>query len=263
MADAPAERLGEGTRAPRLGAHLDWLVRPAPGPAPVPAGDDGSGDATGAYAWPAGSKLAGELGALVDCAGAVVADLGCGLGQLGFSALALGARRVLFADGSPAAVDLAQRTISCNRLGARAEARLHRWGQALPGAGYALILGGDILYRAECFAALVATISASLAAGGQCLLADPRTRLDDEFAALLPACGLGWRLEAARRGLHPGARGAAGRLSDSHPRSGVVDAPPWAITAPCPSLKSSMPIFPNTASRSSSVPTSTPLPPRL
>jgi SAM-dependent methyltransferase len=201
MADAPSERRDEGARAaraPRLPPHLDWLIRPAPGPDPAPA--PAEADVTGAYAWPAGSRLAGELAALVDCRGAVVADLGCGLGQLGFSALALGAQQVLFADGSPVAIDLAARTIGANRFGARARACRHLWGQALPGAPCTLILGGDILYRPECFAGLVDTIHASLAPGGQCLLADPRTRLDDEFAALLAGRRLGWRLERRAAG---------------------------------------------------------------
>jgi len=191
MADAPPERLAPAERAPRPLAHLAWLIRPAHGPELTSADQDLSG----AYAWPAGGRLAGELAELVDCRGTVVADLGCGLGQLGFSALALGAQRVLFADGSPALIALAERTIACNQLGARAQASHHRWGQALPGGDYALILGGDILYRPACFSALAATISASLADGGQCLLADPRTRPDDEFAAQLAARGLGWRCE--------------------------------------------------------------------
>jgi SAM-dependent methyltransferase len=193
MADAPTDRLPPDARAPRLPPHLDWVIRPAPAPAPAPALADE--DVTGAYSWPAGSRLAGELEELVDCRGEVVADLGCGLGQLGFSALALGARRVLFADGSPALIALAARTIACNRLGAQAQASLHRWGQALPGGDYTLILGGDILYRPACFAALSDTIGASLAPGGLCLLADPRTRLEDEFAAQLARHALGWRLE--------------------------------------------------------------------
>jgi hypothetical protein len=192
MADAPTGRPQPGACAPRLPAHLDWLIRPAPGPGLAPEADE---DVSGLYAWPAGSRMAGELAALSACQGAEVADLGCGLGQLGFSALALGAGRVLFAAGSPAALDLVARTIGCNRLGARAQAVHHQWGQALPGAPYRLILGGDILYRPACFAALCATIGASLAHGGACLLADPRTRLEEEFAALLAGCGLAWRCE--------------------------------------------------------------------
>jgi predicted nicotinamide N-methyase len=197
MEDAPAA-------APRLPAHLDWLLRPAPLPSQysaherTPAASDD--DVTGAYSWPAGSRLAGELRELADCRGAEVADLGCGLGQLGFSAIALGAHRVLFADGSPPLIDLAERTIACNQLGARAQASIHRWGQALPGGGYALILGGDILYRPECFAAIADTLMASLARGGVCLLADPRTRLDAEFAAELARRALCWSCERRSAG---------------------------------------------------------------
>jgi predicted nicotinamide N-methyase len=198
MADASTDRQQPGARAPRLPSHLDWLIRPAHGPRPAPSGT--ADDVTGAYAWPAGSKLASELAVLADCRGALVADLGCGLGQLGFSALALGAQRVLFADGAPELIDLAARTIACNQLATRAQASRHHWGQPLPGAGYTLILGGDILYRPECFAALADTISASLAHGGECLLADPRTRLEDELAALLADRRLGWRSERRSTG---------------------------------------------------------------
>ncbi len=193
MADAPIDRIRRSGSSPRLPPHLDWLILPPPGPDAAPAGADE--DATGAYSWPAGSRMARELAELAACGGAQVADLGCGLGQLGYTALALGARQVLFADGSAGLIDLAARTIAGNRLGARAQASLHRWGQALPAAPYQLILGGDILYRPECFAALCDTISASLAPGGQCLLADPRTRLEDEFAAELARHALSWRLE--------------------------------------------------------------------
>ncbi len=211
MAAAPHHR----AQSAPLPAHLAWLIRPPgvppasagahPGDAAVgadeQAGEDGGGaDVTGAYAWPAGSRLAEELAQLVDCRGATVADLGCGLGQLGFSALALDAAQVRFADGARALVELAARTISCNQLGARAQASVHQWGDPLPGAPFTLILGGDILYRPECFSGLAATLDASLAPGGECLLADPRRTLDPEFTTALAHHALAWIWERRAAG---------------------------------------------------------------
>ena len=84
-------------------AHLDWVIAPAEGPQRLLATDDE--DVTCLYQWPVGATLAARLAELVPCQGRRVADLGCGLGSLGLSALALGAREVLFADGSAIAKD--------------------------------------------------------------------------------------------------------------------------------------------------------------
>jgi ribosomal protein L11 methylase PrmA len=129
---------------------------------------------------------------VASCRDQRVADLGCGLGHLGFTALALGARAVVFADGSPMVVDRIARTISLNHLDERARTVLHQWGEPLPDAPFPLILGGDILYRPECFPALILTIASSLAPAGVCLLSEPRRRCEEELLAAVEERGLAW-----------------------------------------------------------------------
>jgi predicted nicotinamide N-methyase len=177
--------------------HLAWVVSPADGPRPALAGADE--DVTCLYQWPAGAFLGSRLDELAPCAGRRVADLGCGRGALGLSACAAGAAWVLFADASPVAIDFLARTLAVNDLAGRAAAVRHAWGEPLPSGPFDVILGGDILYRPECFAALMATLAASLAPGGRAVLSDPRTRLEDALPALAAANGLRW---ATRRLAH-------------------------------------------------------------
>jgi|GEM_PF-5261845 predicted nicotinamide N-methyase len=164
------------------------------------AGADALDDSTGLYAWPSGSKLAGELPALVDCRGAAVADLGCGLGRLGFAAAALGAGTVVFADGSPLVIARLASQLQSAQLGSRAQAVHHLWGDPLPGGPFALILGGDILYRPACQSALMATIAASLTRDGVCLLSDPRHRLADELDQAVRGLALAWTCQRRELG---------------------------------------------------------------
>lgn len=175
--------------------HLAWVVAPADGPRRELAHDDE--DVTCLYQWQAGAFLATLPETRTACSGRRVADLGCGRGALGLSACAAGARRVLFADASRVAIDFLARTIALNALGDRAQATLHAWGTPLPDGPWEVILGGDILYRPDCFAALLDTIAASLAADGVALLSDPRITLEEALAGLAAARGLTW--EAARR----------------------------------------------------------------
>ena len=184
----------------RLPAHLRWLREPDP--EVVPEGDGGAAavavpadDHTWAYVWPAGTRMAPELPALAPLAGARLCDLGCGLGALGFTALGAGAAEVFFADGAAGAVAWIDAVIAANGLAARARAARHQWGTPLPGSPWPLIVGGDILYRPASFPALVATIRASLAPDGICLLSDPRQRLEDELPELMRAHGLSWAQE--------------------------------------------------------------------
>ncbi|MBA2482713.1 MAG: methyltransferase domain-containing protein [Planctomycetes bacterium] len=155
-------------------------------------------DGTSAYAWPAGDRLVRELGVVVRCAGASVCDLGCGRGALGLAALSAGARSVAFADLNASALALARQQVTERGYAARATFHHHRWGSAIPGTPYEIILGGDILYRPECFADLMTTIRASLAANGCCVLSDPRTRLEEDLPLLAAGRGLSWN--RTRRG---------------------------------------------------------------
>lgn len=174
----------------RTPLHLAWLLRPSTNIDQSTVAVDA--DLTGAYAWPSGTKLAVDLEHLATCRDQRVADLGCGLGQLGFTALGLGARTVVFADGSSVVVDHIARTIALNHVDARAQVVLHQWGDPIPGGTFPLIVGGDILYRPECFMALVDTIASSLAPGGVCLLSEPRHRCEDELLTAIAARSLSW-----------------------------------------------------------------------
>jgi SAM-dependent methyltransferase len=138
-------------------------------------------DATGVYRWPAGDRLSKDLHAVIVLTGLRVLDLGCGPGQCGRRAQELGAAEVVFADGNPVAV------------AALPGAVLHQWGDPVPGAPFAVILGGDILYRSECFAALLHSIALALTPQGVALLADPRPSLESELPALAEQAGLTWK----------------------------------------------------------------------
>jgi len=155
----------------------------------MPEPSAASVDATGRYAWPAGLRLARDLRAVVDCQDLELCDLGCGTGVVGKAALQGGARRVAFLDGAADALAGLRLALPDE---ARATFHLHQWGDAPPGGPYRLILGGDILYREECFAQLLASIALGLAPGGQCLLSDPRKRLEEELPILAAAVGLHW-----------------------------------------------------------------------
>lgn len=168
-----------------LPAH-DWSAALA---AAAAEGDDRP---TWAYAWPAGERIRGELTALVELAGRRVCDLGCGQGRLGLTALLAGAA-VCFADGSSHPLRWLRAVLAANDLDA--DCVEHQWGDLLPGGPYDLVLGGDILYRPECFADLLATIAASLVPDGCALLADPRSRLEPELPELAATAGLRWASE--------------------------------------------------------------------
>jgi predicted nicotinamide N-methyase len=189
-----------------------------------PRADDGASadDSTGRYAWPAGLALAQDLATLAACRGRRVADLGCGRGHCGRSALELGASSVLFLDASAALIeDLRQAAASWvipaggspastgqpeqpeQPMSARCAFECAVWGDVLPGPPFDLILGGDILYRDAALPALFATITCSLAAGGLALLSDPRPGLRahvaDAWAACTGPASEHWQLEETRR----------------------------------------------------------------
>jgi len=146
-------------------------------------------DLTWAYAWPAGLRLSARLAEFDPCQ-VRLADLGCGRGNLGFTALTLGVPGVVFADRSPTALAFVDQVIAANGFHDRASTAVHEWGAVIPGAPFQLILGGDILYRPAFFDKLLASIAASLDDGGRCLLADPRQRLDAELPTLAAAAEL-------------------------------------------------------------------------
>ena len=153
--------------------------------------DDTSDDGTWRYTWPAGERLLSELTELIDPRGKTVIDLGCGRGRLGRWALEHGATRVVFADQSSAA--LAEVMGGLGTFVTYAQALQHSWGEPLPRVD--LVLGGDILYRAQMFGKLLTSVASALAQGGRAVLADPRVNLEPELPVIAAECGLSWSTE--------------------------------------------------------------------
>jgi predicted nicotinamide N-methyase len=172
--------------------HLAHLRIPVP--LPVLDGTATDEDLTWAYPWPGGLRLSAGLDGVVDCRGLRVADLGCGRGHLGFTALTQGAVTVVFADASRTALDFVDAVATANGMEPRMTCAPHTWGDVIPGAPFDLILGGDILYRPAFFGRLLASIADSLAPAGHALLSDPRVALDEELPALAAGAGLSWRI---------------------------------------------------------------------
>ena len=141
---------------------------------------------TWAYDWPAGQRLAADLThfSLPDR----VADLGCGRGLLGLTALQHGCREVLFADASAVVLEYVQEVLKLNNFDA--EVAVHKWGEPLPGGQWPCILGGDILYRPECFKDLMYSLAQSLTEDGYAYLSDPRRQCEPELQELAADNGL-------------------------------------------------------------------------
>jgi predicted nicotinamide N-methyase len=178
--------------------HLSWVRFPADGPR-FDLARHADDDATGTYQWPAGAALASELQQHVNCQEKRVLDLSCGRGALGFTALALGAKAVVFADANPIVVDLVERTLIGNALQERATAVACSWGQVPPQGPFDIILGGDILYRPELFVPLAQSIASGLSPTGICLLSDPRTTLESALPTIFSAAGLHWTQQRQAR----------------------------------------------------------------
>jgi predicted nicotinamide N-methyase len=154
----------------------------------------GDGDLTWAYPWPAGERLAADLAEVVDCRGLRIAELGCGRGRSGLTALLLGAANVLFADLEEAPLAYVSRALAVNAVAERGHVARHAWGEPLPGGPFDLLIGADILYRPLFHEALLRSIASSLAPNGHCLLADPRTELETELPEIAATFGLSWHI---------------------------------------------------------------------
>lgn len=148
--------------------------------------------ATWPYLWPGGLRLAADLAALLPPPTGRLLDLGCGRGLLGMQAWLLGWRRITFADGDPAALGMLQ---DCLKDMPEADCQLLEWDKALVGPSYDVILGGDILYRPEYHASLLACIASQLSNQGQALLADPRSQIEANLGQLACRNGLDLSIE--------------------------------------------------------------------
>ncbi len=143
-----------------------------------------SPDGTWRYQWPAGSRFLAEIADLVPVVGKRVIDLGCGQGRLGRWALQAGAAEVVFADHSAEALELISDLPGARRL-------VHAWGEPLPSCD--VLLGGDILYRADYFPALLDSVASALTTpAAVAWLVDPRTHLEPELPHLAAARSLRW-----------------------------------------------------------------------
>ncbi|MFW5846224.1 MAG: methyltransferase, partial [Planctomycetota bacterium] len=172
--------------------QADDLILPAAAWSAALAAAEAAGDyrPTWAYTWPAGERLAADLPQLNDCRGRQVCDLGCGRGVLGLQALRSAAASVVFADASPHPLAWVDAVLQANAWQDRGRTLVHRWGTALPPCD--LVLGGDILYRPECFVDLLDSLAAAARQGAEILLSDPRTELEQELPGLAASRGLSW-----------------------------------------------------------------------
>jgi SAM-dependent methyltransferase len=156
----------------------------------------GDGDLTWAYPWPAGERLAQDLQSLQELIpvlrGGRIAELGCGRGRTGLTALIHGAGSVLFCDLAPEPLAYVEEALRLNHLQERGAVFRHAWGETLPHGLYDVIVGADILYRPAYQRALLISIAHSLAPAGWALLADPRTTLEPELPILAAEMGLTW-----------------------------------------------------------------------
>ena len=174
--------------------HPMELLLPPWNPALAPA--TGAADLTWAYSWPAGERLAHDLPALQELfpalRGGRLAELGCGRGRSGMTALVHGAASVCFCDLAPEPLAYVREVLQLNRLSERGSVHRHSWGEAVPDGPYQVILGADILYRPAFQRALLTSIALSLEPGGWALLADPRTTLEPELPDFATEAGLSW-----------------------------------------------------------------------
>jgi predicted nicotinamide N-methyase len=168
---------------------------------PTLAPATGDADLTWAYPWPAGERLARDLQALRDTIPALhggrIAELGCGRGRSGMTALVLGAASVRFCDLAPEPLTYVEHALRQNRLDDRGSVAQHAWGDVVPDGPYDVILGADILYRPAFQQALISSIAQSLTPDGWALLADPRTTVEHDLPILAAEHGLTWA--ASRR----------------------------------------------------------------
>ena len=173
----------------------------------VAAEADGDRRPTWAHEWPAGLRLTQALPELLahwplPLAQTRCCDLGCGRGLLGMALLHYGMGEVSFADGSPHPLAFVQAMLEHYHLAGQGQSyhcQCHQWGTPLDHGPYDLIVGGDILYRPECFPELLLSIQTSLQPQGVAWLSDPRHSLEKELPQLAEEAGLTWqqqRLEA-------------------------------------------------------------------
>jgi predicted nicotinamide N-methyase len=128
-----------------------------------------------AHLWLGARALARHVAESLDCAGATVLDLGCGLGLPGLVAGRRGAE-VWFVDREPAALEFARASARRNGL---VDARFHAIDFTRPEAAgglaarrFDVILGAEIVYDPAAYIPLANFLARHLACGGRLLLTD-------------------------------------------------------------------------------------------
>ncbi|TVR17019.1 MAG: methyltransferase domain-containing protein [Planctomycetota bacterium] len=169
-------------------SHDDGAAAPE---TPAVGVEDG---ATWPYLWPGGLRLAADLPFLLQDRPLPrnTLDLGCGRGILGFAAVHLGCKRVTCVDGDSRAVHVVSQAAEQRGL-QQLNAIHHTWEHTpLTGGPFALILGGDILYRPQYHQHLMETIALHLSDDGEAWLADPRQVVEPQLPIIAAECGLQW-----------------------------------------------------------------------
>jgi SAM-dependent methyltransferase len=140
--------------------------------------------------WLSSDLLALQLDSLANVLTLSIADLGCGLGSFAHAALGRGARVTLL-DQSGDAMLIAR----LNTWPYRDRAIYRRWDwnrDRWAGAPFPLVVGSDIIYRAEDWVSIEASIEALLAPGGEAWLAEPGRDGGDRFVRWLDSRRWSW-----------------------------------------------------------------------
>jgi predicted nicotinamide N-methyase len=148
--------------------------------------------------WPSGVVLAGMIAREPQrLQGQRVLELGPGLGVAAVAALQAGAELVIVDEAPEALVCTALNTLE--QVGREPVARRLSWRQAstdlisAAGAGFALVLGADVLYEARDVQALRRLLPRLVAPGGELWLADPGRGFAEQLVRTLHQQG--WQEE--------------------------------------------------------------------
>ncbi len=124
-----------------------------------------------AYLWPSARAVAKEIGTGDALENLRVLDLGCGLGALGVTAAACGAK-VLCADIAADALELAAHNAAQNNLSI--ETMVLDWTKPPPDLGrFDRIYAGDVFYEDGMLSGVIRFLRGHLAFDGKALVGDP------------------------------------------------------------------------------------------
>lgn len=174
-----------------------------------------------AYLWPSARALAKEIGRGPPLDGLRALDLGCGLGALGVSAAARGAK-VLCADIAPEALELARTNAAKN--GVEVETLVLDWNHPPEDLGrFDRVYAADVFYEDGMLAGIVRFLRAHLSPEGCAMIADPMRVLASGVAGAARFHGL----EVTSMTLEEGAMMTGGvMLHEIRPRAKRRGVPP-------------------------------------